>query len=390
MSTKKLIPRINEYVPRRRISTASYALPSEVASSSRGQVYKHVNPLKAGTNLSNRFVPIYSIGGREELSDENSYLFYKPQNKYASAGVNTYDDLLYKLVDPNMYFHVYAFKSGGISQRAYVGTGYMADANTDDILLCLCSDGYDEKNYDISKMRLYLSNEFVNGDVYKNVYKRVNSEYIVPLQEEGVEVIIKSAVAIDNELFNAVPSPKFESIDKLDEFYSEMQELLATPYPSMKFHVYNGYDYSYSKLIPYGYTWKNIGIDFETSYLYCTEEDAEKFLLALMRNNSFKLSNYSDENYTFPEIIEKVYAKKNVRSVIFYGAGYSFDWNLAEHTLITYLGNIGDIKFKVNYFNNFDVLKEKYGDGFNDLNEAISSIEEIEEENEEVEENAVF
>ena len=190
-----------------------------------------------GYKKSAVYFPIYSL-----FSYSENDLYYKPAKlSITYRSKISYDDILEKLrISTHLHISTNIFKFENEEYRIYSQLGYLW---TEDHTLLMLTTNDPENTFtpdgnDVyyDKLRLYVSLEFMTDVIYKNIYARINKEYIQECFEKGVEVVYTTSEKIDKYIFtnpyvkNIVDIPTLmENIDEegfnLLTFVPPMQEV---------------------------------------------------------------------------------------------------------------------------------------------------------------------
>lgn len=168
------------------------------------------NPFVIGTTDLNEYFPVYTIGYDNNYNSiletviQDVALYQKPQNKSISrTGFTRYDDLfnvLKEYVEPK----VYSFTVNDETHYLTCLKGYIADKD-DNILLLLGTkdiDIYDP--YDVlkvEKLKLFVSTELIKNPIYKNLFKKLSTEYIDYCYQNDIEVVYTTSNNIQSRTF---------------------------------------------------------------------------------------------------------------------------------------------------------------------------------------------
>lgn len=159
-----------------------------------------------------------------ELTINDVYLYRKPERLSLQTGLSIYKDypaLLSGLLSFNGTIK-FRFLHNDIPHYLNIMRGYIADSN-DNILLLLTTKEYNvfdnTPEHEIRKnpLRLYISTEFMKNEIYKNVYKRIEKEYIDECYKEDVEVVFTTSEKIENNMFRNNFNVEFNNISELSE-----------------------------------------------------------------------------------------------------------------------------------------------------------------------------
>lgn len=162
----------------------------------------NLNKSFIGYKKSAVYFPIYSL-----FSYFENDLYYKPAKPSSIYKSKiSYDDVLYKLHSTIcLGSTVNMFKYENEDYPIYSQLGYLW--TEDHTLLMLTTNDPentftpDGKDVYYDKLRLYISTEFMTDIIYKNIYARINKEYIQECFEKGVEIIYTTSEKIDKYIF---------------------------------------------------------------------------------------------------------------------------------------------------------------------------------------------
>ena len=196
-----------------------------------------INPNVIGITDCNEYFPVYVVFSHsmyrynvnnygESLSEQivdDSYLYHKPylleKGRYADG--SQYSDL-FRFID-TIDVSSYTFKFEDEHHFLTCSKGYLADSDGN-ILMILCTKGFDIFTDDINQdvlnnnmTVLFISTELINNPIYKNVYKKLQSEYIQECHEKEVEVIYTTSKKIEERVYGNGFKVEFNSLTELDE-----------------------------------------------------------------------------------------------------------------------------------------------------------------------------
>lgn len=142
---------------------------------------------------------VYKFPNRDMISDRIGYSY----NNIQGVFISKYNKL-YRTTDRS-------------DNRFYIGRGYIANNNGTGLLVC--------RNAINKSIRIYASYEFVNKDsMYKNLYKRVNDEFILPHVAQGAQFLIVKS--IEDIFIDKIPSPEFKDFAEMQNYYSSLGKLV--------------------------------------------------------------------------------------------------------------------------------------------------------------------
>jgi hypothetical protein len=187
---------------------------------------------------NNPFVPFYALNPSLSLKFDNTHILYRDVNsfEYSPAITITYSRVLSVL--KNTVNRCINYKSSrGYSRKYFITKGYIGyfgemhtpSARIKIPLLCLSVKSNRVKDvskgrYDIQDFVLLISREFSTDPVHKNMYNKVNREYIKPLVELGVSVLV--CENIDGYIFNEVELNKPGKLTDLVEYLDSFNDIV--------------------------------------------------------------------------------------------------------------------------------------------------------------------
>lgn len=195
------------------------------------------NPFIIGTTNRNEYYPVYAATHFiDRIYDNNNYYngerlmenivnevsFYKKPTNGAErryGSLSKYADLIEALTK-SVNSDVFEFTISETSYYLTCNKGYIADID-DNILLILCTKSTtlfdDDGNIIPNNLRLYVSNNFVTNPIYKNVYKKIDSEYIHFCYENDIEVVFTTSEKIQKQVFKNDFEVTFDNLSQLQE-----------------------------------------------------------------------------------------------------------------------------------------------------------------------------
>lgn len=191
------------------------------------------NPFVIGTTNKNEYYPVYAASNdlvrrsyqsgeplMEHIIDDISlYKKLKNEAKRRYGGITKYADLFYCLrqsIKPDVFEFV-------ISDYHYYlncTKGYISDAD-DNILLILCTNSqqmFDHRGNLITKnLKLFVSNRLINNEIYKNIYKKIDSEYIRFCYQKDIDVVFTTSEKIQKQVFSNDFEVRFDNLTQLND-----------------------------------------------------------------------------------------------------------------------------------------------------------------------------
>lgn len=194
------------------------------------------NPFIIGTTDKNEYYPAYAASddllssgytrrrSSERLSELvlNDILLYKKPvnaaiNKY--GGITKYADLFYCL-QYSISSDVFEFTVNDVKYYLTCSKGYIADAD-DNILLLLCTNNEDlfdnRGNLQSKNLKLFVSNKLINNSIYKNIFKKIDSEYIHFCYENDIDVVFTTSEKIQNSVFSNNFKVDYNNLTELND-----------------------------------------------------------------------------------------------------------------------------------------------------------------------------
>lgn len=192
-----------------------------------------------GTSDCNVFIPFFSLFAHDllifesqrdlrilEYSIPGTPQHYNSERQYARMGMH-----LKSGQQPKRY----NYKLRGVDHFICMHRGLLY--KDDMILMCLgiktdyvMNTPIEEisSRPDITQFSLFISNEFDNNPLYKNIRKKIDSMYVEPCRVQGIDIVLTSR--INNWLFsNNFVQPKFKSVtDMVKHLQEEVPMTLLT------------------------------------------------------------------------------------------------------------------------------------------------------------------
>jgi len=187
------------------------------------------NPFVIGTTNKNEYFPVYAIFEDAAMNDAenmlsehligNVFLYKKPENlTYTRMGIGRYNDLFSVLRDSGKV-RVYTFTYNEVPYYLNCVKGYIADKD-DNILLILTTNSFGifDRNDKLktNHLKLYVSNELVTNEIYKNLFKKVNSEYIQYCYDNDIEVVFTNSKKIQKAVYSNDFNVQFNNLEELN------------------------------------------------------------------------------------------------------------------------------------------------------------------------------
>lgn len=184
-----------------------------------------------GTSDRNEYYPVYAISdGLHEKIISNVFLFHKPKNAiemYGSYGGNKRYNTLFDALRNSIRARVFNFTFNDMDYSLHINKGYIADKH-DNILLLLSTKSFrifdEEEELIAENLRLYVSTELINNGIYKNIYKKIEKEYIQYCYKKNIDVVFTTSEKIEQQVFSNNLKKDFKSITELHEYLNNEVE----------------------------------------------------------------------------------------------------------------------------------------------------------------------
>jgi len=185
------------------------------------------NTLIIGTTDASEYYPFYSLfnssnnGNPSTEIVDNIFLYYKHKNPIKVRhyyDINTYSQL-FSSMKSDARISVFRFILDGRYYKIASSRGYLSDKD-DNILLILCTNSRSvnaEGEIDTQNLKLFVSTEFQDNEIYKNIYKRVYREYIQYCYVNNIDVVFSTSEKIEEQVFNNNFELKFNNLTELKE-----------------------------------------------------------------------------------------------------------------------------------------------------------------------------
>lgn len=183
-----------------------------------------------GTSDCNQYIPFYSLFFHEFITFKDSperILEYSMPVIRTSYAIRRYDQLMSALVN-NINTYMFTFTLQGVQNRFYVNRGIIFDGEGT-ILMCLginvdyvLNTPADtiRNQFDRTKLVLFVSNEFNNNPIYKNIRKKIDAEFFSSCREQNIDMVTTND--INKWIFkNNYEMPKFKSIKEMNGYLKE-------------------------------------------------------------------------------------------------------------------------------------------------------------------------
>lgn len=183
-----------------------------------------------GSSDCNEYIPFYSLFAHEYITFKDTDIgileYSLPIIVNRSNYMRTYNDLIQALKYIGTPY-LYLFKSVGNDYEIGVFRGSLFLG--DELFMCLAINTEYVLNTprdvvtttpDYSKFTLFINNSFVERAEYKNVNKKLDSLYIQPLKDLGIDVVYTSRIKewVFKNNFNP---PKFKSVKEMTKHLKE-------------------------------------------------------------------------------------------------------------------------------------------------------------------------
>lgn len=202
------------------------------------------DPYVLGTTDVGEYFPVYMAWGSTHIMD-GIFSYEKPVNKANGYGGQQYNDLFSYLAESRKSC-TFTFSYDSVRHHLTVLKGYIADERNN-ILLCLAVNGPNLFDSDgkmlTDNYRLYISPKFILEEKYKNLYKRIEKDYVNVCHEIGVQVLYMDSRKIEAELFSNSHKVTFTTIAELQSYLtSDLGENLFFDIPIERTDIPTGFE----------------------------------------------------------------------------------------------------------------------------------------------------
>lgn len=191
-----------------------------------------------GTTMDNNYYPLYTqeLVARENITDE--VFLYSNYDKGRYYGQCSKYDNFFVYFNFKLLPSRFSFITNSVTHLLIVSKGYIRTIQGKPLVMIGINKYFNNhyKNNEYTKNRdnvqpeyydrfkVFIASEFMTNPIYKNVWKKFNTECMTALYDFGIPVEITTPDAITKQFFNDGFSLKFNSI-------TEMQEHLNTVVP---------------------------------------------------------------------------------------------------------------------------------------------------------------
>ena len=168
------------------------------------------NPFVIGTTDLNEYFPVYTIGSDNNYRNmlthivSDVYSYQKPENmSFTKNGFQRYDDL-FNVLKEYVQPEVYQITVDSEHHFLTCMKGYLADKDDNILLLLVTNDTDIYQPYDNLKsehLKLFISTELINNPLYKNLYKKLSTEYIDYCHKHDIEVVYTTSFNIHKRVY---------------------------------------------------------------------------------------------------------------------------------------------------------------------------------------------
>lgn len=183
--------------------------------------YIHFNEFEIGSNADTAFIPWYSFFFREYIVDtKDVYAYHKPKPMVnGTTSISQYDDLFTVLNNKQLNGGVFYFTIAGEQKKIWVYNGYILDENFNSLMVLTVKDYY---SMEPDNCRILISSEFITNPIYKNVWKKIESDYIGDAYVKDIEVRTINSKRIDKMLFPSKPPIVYDNLTELKDMMMGM------------------------------------------------------------------------------------------------------------------------------------------------------------------------
>jgi len=183
-----------------------------------------------GYSSLNIYTPFYALFTPKVMYKELQIIHYGIEKRYKEHFTHTrnYRDL-YNLLNHSTL--PTAFSTTAMRKPIHAMKGILFEEGVNNIpiihFLLTIESNYiftmNPNELDKKRIVLFLSRDFATGKSFGNIYRKINKDIIIPLQESGVDVIVTSDVkrwCYKNNL----TLPKFKTINSRNEYLNKLSK----------------------------------------------------------------------------------------------------------------------------------------------------------------------
>lgn len=207
------------------------------------------NPFVIGTTSKNKFFPVYALFENQRRNDYYSsndsinclsehlvrdvFMYRKPDNKAIRnyANYTRYPDMINSLQTSGKP-EVFQFLVNDEPHYINIMKGYISDKFDNILMLLTCKSEYIKPNQhylsadiftnglddlDGNKLQLFVSNEFITNEIYKNVYKKVDAEIIQQCLKLDIDVFFTTSEKISKSIYQNEFEVSYNNLTELHE-----------------------------------------------------------------------------------------------------------------------------------------------------------------------------
>lgn len=186
--------------------------------------YVRFHQYEVGSNKTSEYVPYYSLFNRAYVRGTVDTYIYRKLKMGSERGtmVHTtgtqYENLFNTLNFTRPEVIRFLFNVKKEAHELFISNGIIMDGNEDILMVLTTNSYYLQKNRkSMANYRLYVSSEFMTNPTYKNIWKKINDEYVTEMYQNEIDVVTTTSAKIDKLLFNAKPKIEYGSIEQLSQ-----------------------------------------------------------------------------------------------------------------------------------------------------------------------------
>ena len=179
------------------------------------------NPFVIGTTDINEYFPVYNIKNNYLLGEsviKDIFMYHKPLKKSFSDYTYTQYADLFNFIVGGYINGKCSFKMGDVDFEVNCTRGYMAGED-DNILLLLCTNSKEifteDDKLNHKNLKLFVSTKLVKNPIYKNIYKKICSDYINKCYEKDVDVMYTTSEKIEELVYSNNIKIEYDNITEL-------------------------------------------------------------------------------------------------------------------------------------------------------------------------------
>ena len=190
------------------------------------------------TTASNLY-PFYILCSTHLVSPiGNGFLYEKLSVERIDNVIGRYDNL-FSTLDNRLSMDRFEFKVSDEVYHLYVAKHFIMD-KTGNIMFCMAFDDLSlmassqNQFTDYRPFKLFVSTKFITEDIYKNIWKKIDKDYVSDCYFKGIRVEFTTSKLISESLFKSPVNLNFSNVSDMDRFTSKVKDIFNTSFLSQQ------------------------------------------------------------------------------------------------------------------------------------------------------------